>query len=106
MHLVSSASARRSISRPERAVSKSGYRSRHEDNSMNETRRAFILAAGSAVAALSLPQAMAGAAGGVAGSDKGGQALGFRGARGLPALLPTRQGPAGPNTSVANAPPP
>ncbi len=57
---------------------------------MNETRRAFILAAGSAVAAMSLPQAMAGAAD-VAGSDKGGQAMDYRSARELAALLQTRQ---------------
>ena len=58
---------------------------------MNETRRAFILAAGSAVAAMSLPQAMAGAADDVAGSDKGGQAMDYRSARELAALLQTRQ---------------
>src|SRR5262245_13816171 len=62
-----------------------------EDNSMNEMRRAFILAAGSAVAAMSLPQAMAGAADGIASRDKGGQALDYRSARELVDLLQTRQ---------------
>src|SRR5215470_16891253 len=42
---------------------------------MNETRRAFMLAAGSALAAVSLPQAMAGSAGQATGSDKGAKAL-------------------------------
>lgn len=58
---------------------------------MNETRRAFILAAGSAVAAMSLPQAMAGAADDVASSNKGGQAMDYRSARELAVLLQTRQ---------------
>jgi amidase len=58
---------------------------------MNETRRAFILAAGSAVAAMSLPQAMAGAADDVASGDKGGQVMDYRSARELAALLQTRQ---------------
>jgi len=58
---------------------------------MNEMRRAFILAAGSAVAAMSLPQAMAGAADGKASRDKGGQALDYRSARELVDLLQTRQ---------------
>ncbi|HTF76126.1 MAG TPA: amidase, partial [Bradyrhizobium sp.] len=58
---------------------------------MKETRRAFILAAGSAVAAMSLPQAMAGAADDVASSDKGGQSMDYRSARELAALLQTRQ---------------
>ena len=58
---------------------------------MNETRRAFILAAGSAVAAMSLPQAMAGAADDVASSDKTGQAMDYRSAKELAALLQTRQ---------------
>jgi len=42
---------------------------------MNETRRAFMLAAGSALAAVSLPQAMAGSADQATGSDKGAKAL-------------------------------
>jgi amidase len=58
---------------------------------MNEMRRAFILAAGSAAAAMSLPQAMAGAADDIASSDKGGQALDYRSARELADLLQTRQ---------------
>ena len=58
---------------------------------MNETRRAFILAAGSAAAAMSLPQATAGAADDAAGSDKAAQALDYRSARELAALLQRRQ---------------
>src|SRR5262245_10416258 len=42
---------------------------------MNETRRAFMLAAGSALAAVSLPQAMAGSADQATSSDKGAKAL-------------------------------
>src|SRR5260370_32097088 len=80
MRRISSATATSSIPRPEWVASKSGYQSRRdaarhghrvharmlhrrgihephvEGNSMRETRRAFILAAGSAAAAMSLPQ--------------------------------------------------
>jgi amidase len=58
---------------------------------MNESRRAFILGAGSAVAAMSLPQAMAGAADDSANIDKAGQAMDYRSASELAALLQARQ---------------
>jgi amidase len=58
---------------------------------MNESRRSFILAAGSAVAAMSLPQATAGAAEDAAASDRKGQTMDYRSATELIALLQSRK---------------
>jgi amidase len=58
---------------------------------MNETRREFMRGAGAALAALSLPQASAEAAGDAAGSEKGGPAMHYRNARELIGLLQSRQ---------------
>ena len=58
---------------------------------MNETRRVFMLAAGSAVAAFSLPQGMAGAADQATSSDKGAKAMDYQHAKQLIALLQSRQ---------------
>jgi amidase len=58
---------------------------------MNETRRAFMLAAGSAVAAISLPQAVAAAADDAAQSSKGAQSMDYRTARELAAMLQAKQ---------------
>jgi amidase len=54
---------------------------------MDETRRAFMLAAGSAVAAMSLPQAMAGGTDQATSSDKGAKAMDYQSAKELSALL-------------------
>jgi amidase len=58
---------------------------------MNESRRTFMLAAGSAVAAMSLPQAIAGTADDVTSNDKGDKAMDYRTAKELAALLRAKQ---------------
>ena len=58
---------------------------------MNETRRAFILAAGSTVAAMSLPSGVTRAADDTASQDKGSLAMDYRSAKDLVALLRARQ---------------
>jgi amidase len=58
---------------------------------MNETRRAFMLAAGSAVAAMSLPPAIAAATDDAAQSNKGAQTMDFRPAKELAAMLRAKQ---------------
>ena len=58
---------------------------------MNETRRVFMLAAGSAVAAFTLPEGMAGAADQATSSDKGAKAMDYQHAKQLIALLQSRQ---------------
>ncbi|MBV8697705.1 MAG: amidase [Bradyrhizobium sp.] len=58
---------------------------------MNETRRDFILAAASTVAATSLPRAIAGTADAVARNDKGAKTMDYRSARELIGLLQSRQ---------------
>jgi amidase len=57
---------------------------------MNETRRAFILAAGAAAATLSLPQAVAGAADETSG-DRKDKAMDYLSAKDLAALLSAKQ---------------
>ena len=58
---------------------------------MNETRREFMLAAGSAVAAFTLPEGMAGAADQATSSDKGAKAMDYQNAKQLIGLLQSRQ---------------
>jgi len=58
---------------------------------MNETRRAFILAAGATAAAVSLPQSITGAADDTATSDNEGRAVDYRTAKDLVAMLQARQ---------------
>lgn len=58
---------------------------------MKDTRRAFVLAAGSTVAAMSLPQGVTRAADDTASSKKGSLALDYRTAKDLVALLQARQ---------------
>jgi amidase len=58
---------------------------------MKDTRRAFILAASSTAAAMSIPQSVIRAADDAASSDKGGLALDYRTAKDLVALLQARQ---------------
>src|SRR5882762_6254679 len=114
MRRISSATATSSIPRPEWVASKSGYRSRRdaarnerrvrayvlrrrhprvtcEGNSMKDTRRAFILAAGSTAATMSLPREVVRAADDAARNSKEGLAVDYRAATDLIALLQTRQ---------------
>jgi amidase len=58
---------------------------------MNDTRRAFILAAGSTAAVMSLPQGVAPAADDTASSNKGDLAMDYRTTKDLVALLQARQ---------------
>src|SRR5260370_42326918 len=58
---------------------------------MNEMRRAFILAAGSTVAAMSLPLVITRAADDTANHDKGNLAMDYRSAKDLVSLLQARQ---------------
>src|SRR5258708_164377 len=89
---ASSVSAKTSITGPEWADSKSGFRSRRdtgEGNSMKDTRRAFILAAGAATAALSLPRKVI--ADGTPRNGADDLALNDRTAKDLVALLQARK---------------
>jgi amidase len=58
---------------------------------MDKTRRAFMFAAGSAVAAISLPQAMAGGTDQAKSGDTGAKALDYQSAKELSALLRAKQ---------------
>src|SRR5260370_4481601 len=62
-----------------------------EGNSMKNTRRAFILAAGSTAATMSLPREVVRAADDAARNSKGGLAVDYRTAKDLVALLQARQ---------------
>src|SRR5258708_22329392 len=62
-----------------------------EGNSMKNTRRAFILAAGSTSATMSLPREVVRAADDAARNSKGGLAVDYRTAKDLVALLQARQ---------------
>jgi amidase len=62
-----------------------------EGNPMKDTRRAFILAAGSAAAAMSLPQEVVRAADAAGRDSKEGLAVDYRTAKDLVALLQARQ---------------
>src|SRR5258708_33361321 len=66
-----------------------------EGNSMKNTRRAFILAAGSTAATMSLPREVVRAADDAARNSKGGLAVDYRTAKDLVALLQARQVTAG-----------
>ena len=58
---------------------------------MNETRRAFILAAGATAAAVSLPQSITSAADDTATSNNEGRAVDYRTAKDLVAMLQARK---------------